>query len=83
MFAISELWLLQQRVTEASSVDVIYHITRTHNRSTALCRGLPGRVSSRRNIYPLTPVRKYKDLHRQQGPLRVRCFEPVRLVRPS
>jgi len=35
-------------------VDLLH--THTHNRLTALCLGLPGWASTRRNIYPLTPI---------------------------
>jgi len=41
--------------------------THTHNRLMALCPGLTGRAGTRRNIHPLTPMRKKKDSCRQQG----------------
>ena len=42
--------------------------THTHNRLMALYPGLPGWASTRRNIQPLTSMRKKKkDSHRQQG----------------
>jgi len=42
-----------------------------HHHLTAICPGLPGWASTRRNINPLTPMtKKKKDSHRQQGPLR-------------
>ena len=36
-------------------VSTITH-THTHNCLTALCMGLPGWASNRRNIHPLTPI---------------------------
>jgi len=40
----------------------------THDRSTVFCQGLPGWAGTRRNIHPLTLMRKKKkNLHRQQG----------------
>ena len=45
--------------------------THTHNCLTAICLGLPGCAGTRRNIHPLTHIRKKKDSHRQQ----VHCME--------
>jgi len=39
--------------------------THTHNCLKALCPGLPGWASTRRNIHPFTLMRKKKDSHRQ------------------
>ena len=48
-------------------LDTLTH-THTHNRLTALYPGLPGLASTRRDIQPLTPMRKKKkDSHRQRG----------------
>jgi len=42
-------------------------------------------AGTRRNIHPLTPMRKKKDSHREQDPLRgssspLWCFQPVRVL---
>ena len=44
--------------------------TLTYNRLTALWSWLPRRAGTRRNLHPLTPIRKKKDSHRRQGLLR-------------
>jgi len=71
-------------ITRASAV--CYLGTHTLNRLTALCRGLPGWAGTKRNIHPLTSMKR-KDSHRQQNPLRgssspLQCFEPATVVRP-
>ena len=59
-------------------------VPNTHNRLMALCPGLPGWAGTRRNIHPFTPMReKKKDLHRQQGPLRVSSSSLWCLLRGS
>jgi len=67
---------------------VCYLGTHTLNRLTALCRGLPRSAGTRRNIHPLTSMKRKKDSHRQQNPLRgssspLQCFEPATVVRPN
>ena len=44
--------------------------TLTYNRLTALWSGIPRRAGTRRNLHPLTPIRKKNDSHRRQGLLR-------------
>jgi len=62
---------LLRTLSQAKKVDLLLSTLYiyTHNRLMAICPGLPGRAGSRRNIHPLTAMRrkKKKDSHRQQG----------------
>ena len=72
---------LLRTLSQAKKVDLLLSTLYIykHNRLMAIFPGLPGRAGSRRNIHPLTAMRrKKKDSHRQQGLL----FEPARFVRP-
>jgi len=60
--------------------------THTLNYLMALCPWLFGWASTRRNLHPLTPRRKKKDLCGEQGPLSgslspILCFEPETVLR--
>ena len=58
--------ILLQKIHEWQSRQLTH--THTHNYITALCQGLPGWAGTRRNIHPLTPMKKKKkDLHRRHG----------------
>jgi len=63
-------WYRLTRIVSAVKGVLYLHThTRARNRLTALCPLLPGWAGTRRNIYPLMPMRKKKkkDSHRQQG----------------
>ena len=69
------------RPTPASSSHCTHTHTHTHTQPFNDLLSGTTRVSQyQKNLHPLRPTRKKKDLHRQQGPLRrssspLRCFE--------